>query len=60
MSALRLMGLGLALAGTAARIPMYQMPVFSYRPAYSRGPSGVRKSKRDAQKRRNRMRARGH
>lgn len=59
MSALRLMGLGLALAGTAATIPMYQMPVISYRPAYSRGPSGVRKAKRDAQKRRNRMRARG-
>ena len=53
-----LMGLGLAMAGVFAA-PGYVMPQLSHRPAYSRGPSGVRRVKREALKRRNRLRARG-
>lgn len=64
MSALRLMGLGLALAagsspGFAPFAVPYHMPAISHRPAYSRGPSGVRRAKREATKRRNRLHARG-
>jgi hypothetical protein len=54
-----LMGLGLAMAGVFTAPGYGAMPQLSHRPAYSRGPSGVRRVKREALKRRNRLRAKG-